>query len=62
VVGASIVLISPFSICTKYTAKLKFKEINNIAEYKGLILRLNNAKAQRAQWLLAKINPQVVQS
>jgi hypothetical protein len=58
VVGALIVLISPFN----NTAKLKFKEINNIAEYKGLILRLNNAKAQRAQWLLAKINPQLVQS
>jgi hypothetical protein len=57
VVGALIDLISPFN-----TAKLKFKEINNIAEYKGLILRLNNAKAQRAQWLLAKINPQLVQS
>lgn len=43
--GASIVLISPSGTHSKYAARLAFKATNNIAEYEGLILGLNKAKA-----------------
>ena len=52
--GASIVLISPSGLRTKYTARLHFKATNNIAEYEGLILGLNKAKALGPRTLLAK--------
>jgi len=37
---------------SRYVARLEFKVTNNIAEYEGLILRLNNAKASGAKTLL----------
>ena len=39
---------------------LEFKATNNIAEYEGLILGLNKAKALGAKTLLAKIDSQVL--
>ena len=56
--GASIVLIAPSGLHTKYTTRLEFKATNNIAEYEGHILGLNKAKALRAKTLLAKIDSQ----
>ena len=52
--GASTVLIAPSGLCTKYAARLEFKATNNIAEYEGLILGLNKAKALGPRTLLAK--------
>ena len=57
---ASIVLMAPSGLCTKYAARLEFKATNNIAEYEGLILGLNKAKALGAKTLLAKIDSQVI--
>ena len=59
-VGASIVLIAPSSIRSKYVARLEFKATNNIAEYEGLILGLTKAKALGAKTILAKIDSQVM--
>jgi ribonuclease HI len=42
-------LIAPSSLRSKYAAKLEFKATNNVAEYEGLILGLNKAKALGAQ-------------
>jgi ribonuclease HI len=42
---ASIVLIAPLGLHTKYASRLEFKATNNIAKYEGLILGLNKAKA-----------------
>ena len=53
-------MIAPSSIHTKYAARLEFKATNNIAEYEGLIVGLNKAKALGAKTLLAKIGSQVV--
>ena len=39
---------------------LEFKATNNIAEYKGLILGLNKAKALGARTLVVKIDSQVI--
>ena len=47
-------LIAPSGLRSKYAATLEFKAINNIAEYEGLILRLNKAKALGAKIVLAK--------
>ena len=44
----------------KYAARLEFKATNNIAEYEGLVLGLNKAKALQARTLLAKIDSQVI--
>ena len=57
---ASTVLIAPSGLRMKYAAKLEFKAMNNIAEYEGLILGLNNAKALGAKTVLAKIDSQVM--
>jgi ribonuclease HI len=57
---ASTVLISPSSLHIKYAARLEFKATNNIAEYEGLILGLNMAKALEAKTLLAKIDCQFI--
>ena len=46
---ASIVVIAPSGLHTKYAARLKFKATNNIAKYKGLILGLNKAKTLGAR-------------
>jgi len=46
---ASIVLVAPSGLRTKYAARLEFKAINNIAEYEGLIIGLNKAKAYSEQ-------------
>jgi ribonuclease HI len=54
------VLISPSGTRTKYAARLEFKATNNIAEYEGLLLGLNKAKALSAQGLLVKTDSQVV--
>ena len=53
-------MIAPSGLNTKYAARLEFKATNNIAEYEGLILGLNKAKALRAKRVLAKIDSQVV--
>ena len=45
---------------TKYVAIIKFKATNNIAEYEGLILGLNKAKAVGAKWILTKTDYQIV--
>ena len=39
---------------------MEFKATNNIAEYEGLVLGLNKAKALRAKTLLAKTDSQVM--
>ena len=49
-------MISTFGLRTKYAARLEFKATNNIAEYEGLILGLNKAKALGARTLLTKID------
>jgi ribonuclease HI len=59
-VGASTVLVASSGLQTKYAARLEFKAINNIAEYEGLILGLNKAKALGAKILLIKTDFQVV--
>ena len=53
-------LIAPSGLRSKYAARLEFKAIDNIIEYKGLILGLNKAKALGAKTILAKIESQVV--
>ena len=53
-------MIAPSSLRTKYVARLELKATNNIAEYEGLILGLNKAKALGAKTLLAKIDSQVI--
>ena len=53
-------MIAPSSLRTKYAAMLEFKATNNIAEYEGLILGLNKAKALGAKILLAKTDSQVI--
>ena len=58
--GASVVLVAASGFHTKYAARLEFKTRNNIAEYEGLILGLNKAKALGAKTVLAKIDSQVV--
>ena len=59
-VGASTILIAPSGLRSKYAARLEFKATNNIAEYEGLILGLNKAKALGAKTILVKIDSQVV--
>ena len=54
------ILIAPSSLRTKYAARLEFKATNTIAEYEGLILGLNKAKALGAKTLLAKTDSQVI--
>ena len=58
--GASVVLIAPSGLRTKYAARLDFKTTNNIAKYEGLILNLNKAKALGVKTVLAKIDSQVM--
>ena len=53
-------MIAPSGFRTKYAARLKFKTTNNIAEYEGLVLGLNKAKALGARTLLAKNRLQVI--
>ena len=53
-------MIAPSSLRTKYVARLEFKTTNNIAEYEGLILGLNKAKALSAMTVLAKTDSQVI--
>jgi hypothetical protein len=43
--GASAVLVASSGLRTKYASRLEFRATNNIAEYEGLILGLNKAKA-----------------
>ena len=57
---ASAVLVAPLGLHTKYAARLEFKTTNNIAEYEGLILGLNKAKALGAKTVLAKTDAQVM--
>jgi len=58
--GAAAVLIAPLGLKLKYATRLEFRATNNIAEYEGLILGLNKAKASGAKTLLIKTNSQVV--
>lgn len=53
-------MISPSGHVSKYAQRLEFKTMNNIAEYEGLILRLNKAKVHGAKVVLAKTDSQVV--
>ena len=53
-------MIAPSGLRTKYAARLEFKATNNIAEYEGLILGLNKAKALGAKTLLATTDSQVI--
>ena len=53
-------LIAPSGLRSKYAARLEFKATNNIAEYEGLILGLNKAKALGTKTVLAKTNSHVV--
>ena len=53
-------MIAPSSLRTKYVARIEFKATNNIAEYEGLILGLNKAKALGAKTLLEKTNSLVI--
>ena len=53
-------MIASLGLRMKYVARLEFKATNSIAEYKGLILGLNKAKALRAKRVLAKTDSQVV--
>jgi ribonuclease HI len=45
VAGAAAVIVSPSKVRTLYAAKLHFQCINNIAEYKALLLGLRKLKA-----------------
>jgi ribonuclease HI len=54
--------VAPSGLRSKYAARLEFRAINNIAEYEGLILGLNKAKALGARTLLIKTDSQVVTS
>jgi ribonuclease HI len=47
---------------TKYAARLESRATNNIAEYEGLILGHNKAKALGAKMLLVKTDSQVLAS
>ena len=58
--GAAAVLIAPSGLKRKYAARLEFRATNNIAEYDGLILGLNKAKASGAKTLLIKTDSRVV--
>ena len=53
-------LIAPSGLRSKYASRLEFQATNNIAEYEGLILGINKAKALGAKTILAKIDYQVV--
>ena len=53
-------MISPSGTRSKYAAKLSFKATNNVAEYEGLTLGFNKAKALGAQTVLVKTDSQVV--
>ena len=53
-------MTAPSGLRTKHAARLEFKATNNIAEYEGLILGLNKAKALGAKRVLAKIDTQVM--
>ena len=57
---AYAILIAPSGLRTKYAARLEFNATNNIAEYEGLVLGLNKAKALEAKTLLAKTDSQVI--
>ena len=53
-------MIAPSGLHTKYATRLEFKAMNNIAEYEGLILGLNKAKALGAKTVQAKTDPQIM--
>ena len=53
-------MIAPSGLRTKYAARLEFKATNNIAEYEGLILGLNKAKALGTKMVLTKTDSQVI--
>jgi ribonuclease HI len=57
---ASAILVAPSGLQIKYAARLEFRATNNIAEYEGLILGLNKAKALGAKTLLVKTDSQVL--
>ena len=53
-------MITPSGLRTKYAARMEFKATSNIAEYEGLILGLNKAKALGVKTVLAKTDSQVI--
>ena len=50
-VGAGVVFISPSNDVTNISFKLEFETINNIAEYKALVLGLRVAKDMKIEEL-----------
>jgi ribonuclease HI len=58
--GASTIIHAPSGLQTKYAIKLEFQATNNVAEYEGLILGLNKAKALGAKNLIIKIDSQII--
>jgi ribonuclease HI len=59
-VGTSAIIHAPSGLRTKYAARLEFQATNNVAEYEGLILGLNKAKALGAKNLIIKTDSMVI--
>jgi ribonuclease HI len=59
-VGASAIIHALSGLRTKYAARLEFQATNNVAEYEGLILGLNKAKALGAKNLIIKTDSMVI--
>jgi ribonuclease HI len=59
-VGASAIIHAPLGLRTKYVARLELQATNNVAEYEGLILGLNKAKALGQKNFIIKTNSKVI--
>jgi ribonuclease HI len=59
-IGAIAILISPSKIKTCYAARLESYCTNNIAEYKAVLLRLQNLKAMGIRRAVLKSDSQVI--
>jgi ribonuclease HI len=58
--GASTIIHAPSGLRTKYADRLEFQATNNVAEYEGLILGLNKAKALGAKNLIIRTDSQII--
>ena len=58
--AAAAILMSLAGVKMKYAVRLEFKATNNIAEYQGLILALNKAKAHGAKVLEIRTDSQII--
>jgi ribonuclease HI len=58
--GASTIIHAPSGLRTKYTARLEFQATNDVAEYEGLVLGLNKAKAFGTKNLIIKTDSQII--